>query len=158
VVAVDVAMEGVGFSGDRGFAFVRAYGDFVFLAASVVTGFFFLRWFHLAVQSVSDRGVDLGVSAFRAVTFWFIPIVNFIRPYQLIRQSLAALKAPARVVTVWQVCWFVGGVASIWAAPRTLADVAITGLDIAAALLGARVVARLTAALSEHVRASTELL
>jgi hypothetical protein len=147
VVALDVAMEGVAFSGDRGFAFVSTYGDLVYLAASVVTAVFFLRWFHLAVQSVSDRGVDLGVSPFRAVTFWFIPIVNFIRPYSILRQSLAALKAPSGSVTLWQVAWIVGGVVSAAAAPRSLVELAATGLDIAAAVLAARVIALLTSAM-----------
>jgi hypothetical protein len=159
VIAVDVAMEVIGFSSDRGFAFARDFGDFVYLGTSLVTAVFFLRWFHLAMQSAIDRGVALEVSPFRAVTFWFIPIVNFIRPYQLLRRALAALKAPTRVVTLWQVCWFVGGVVSIWQAPRSLLGVTSTGLDIAAAVLAVRVIDRVTSTVASErspLQTSTE--
>jgi hypothetical protein len=106
----------------------------------------FLRWLHLAVRQALALQIDVGVTAGWAVGYWFVPFVNLVRPYRIIRNLLNglggdALASSARVSLWWGV-WIIGNMLSRFETKMTMSQglealpsVPLTALGIVASLL-----------------------
>ena len=74
-----------------------SFGAFAELGVLLLTGVLFLRWLHKLVLATRALGGDtLSFSAREAVTGFVIPLINFMRPYQIVRDVHDTL-APDRV-------------------------------------------------------------
>jgi hypothetical protein len=72
----------------------------LFLPLFVGTAVAFLQWFHLATKYALALGrLPVGETPAKAVLSWFVPVLNFFKPFDLARKMNA--KAP---VGAWQVC------------------------------------------------------
>ena len=59
----------------------------VYIASFVVSGVFFLRWLSWVSRILPELGVDnQKFSPSLAVAWWFCPIMNLFRPYQVMRE------------------------------------------------------------------------
>lgn len=86
------------------------------LAVLVATAVAFLRWEHLAVRNLQAQGKDVGVTPGWAVGWWFVPIANLWKPFQVMRAIVQriggeALVAAAGVGTWWGL-WIASNIAS----------------------------------------------
>ncbi len=64
---------------------------FLELGVNVLTIIFFLLWLHRAYKNLPILGVEqLKFTPGWAVAWWFIPIMNFFRPYQIIKEAWKA--------------------------------------------------------------------
>ncbi len=149
--------------------------------ATVFAAVTFLMWLHLAWVNVERRRLEGSRwSASWAVGWWFIPVMNFFRPYQVMSLLWRASQSPedgpgstawlARPGTAMLGWWWAlylsgGGIAALFGAVRGDesidletwfgADVLIIlglGLQIAAAVLAIQVVRRVSA-MQERLRA-----
>jgi uncharacterized membrane protein len=82
----------------------------------IVTGIVFLRWVHQACRALTLVGT--GVTRFTpgwAVGYWFVPFVNLVRPYQILkdiwqrsncRNALASMEAEPvpKILGLWWGC------------------------------------------------------
>jgi hypothetical protein len=105
-----------------------------YLIALIVGIVLYCRWFHLAVRWGAARSVHVGTSPAGAVGSWFIPFVNLVRPFQVMRALLEGRGQDSSPVGLWQAMWIIGNIASN-ASSRI--DNAVLGLIAAALMLGA---------------------
>jgi len=100
--------------------FVRTVG-FVTFAATVVCGVLFLMWLYRTVANNHALGARaLQFSPGASVWWWFCPIANWVRPFQILRETWRAANPSAPGSTpdqrqlqrtpihliVWGLCWF----------------------------------------------------
>jgi hypothetical protein len=89
----------------------------LYLIALIVSGVTFLRWFHRAASNHdSFRGIDEG-SGQSAVWSFFIPFLNLIRPYQMMKSvwqgiGYAEERGSSSMVSFWWATWLASGLLS----------------------------------------------
>lgn len=66
----------------------------------------FLGWLHLAVKAANAKGVDIGLSPGWAVGWWFVPLANLFKPFQVVRDLLVALGGEEVARNAGVVCWW----------------------------------------------------
>ncbi|MEM7479876.1 MAG: DUF4328 domain-containing protein [Acidobacteriota bacterium] len=81
----------------------------------LVTAIFWLRWLHASYKALERRqGEALRFTPGWAVGYWFIPLVNLLRPYQVMEELRAQsqsitdepfAKAQASTIGFWWVLW-----------------------------------------------------
>lgn len=105
--AVQILMALLGIDADL-LSFVELAAVPVYIATIV----FFLRWLHRAVRLAETLDSDVGVSPGWAVGYWFIPIANLYRPYQVIKRLAAAVyaRSPPTYLGWWWTMWLLSNV------------------------------------------------
>lgn len=114
----------------------------------------FLRWLHLAVRHAQAMGRRVTGSPRAAALWWFVPVANFIVPFERIRRL--APEVPTRG---WQACWVLSLTLPVLATRSTTTDgigklmafgflILSLAATVAAAVLGAQVVKGVTASLT----------
>lgn len=101
--------------------------DAVQLLAFIATGAVWLRWMHRAYHNLRLVGTKRSrFSAGWAVGYWFLPLINLVRPYQIVkelwqrseslndRDSFNGLPAPTFLPWWWGMC-LLSGVARLLA-------------------------------------------
>ena len=73
--------DGVGI----GMMLAFAWGSILGIGASVLTALAFLTWLFRAVRFARSRGIRPNSTPVGAVACWFIPFVNLVRPYDVVR-------------------------------------------------------------------------
>lgn len=81
-----------------------------YLLTYITTIVLVCRWFHLAVRRGLARGGQLGITPAGAVGTWFIPFVNFVKPFDVTRQLLVTAGKSYERVGPWQATWVVGNI------------------------------------------------
>lgn len=119
-----------------------------YLAVFIGTIVVFLRWFHLVARYALARGVTLDATPGWAVGYWFVPIVNLFRPFQLARAMLSGLGANAGLVGAWQATWIIGnGLANVSSRLDSAPVSLLSGLVmVGASITGVQVISALTRA------------
>lgn len=81
-----------------------------YLTSMLIGGIFFIRWLHhLHLRLRKLEEVSWGEQ--QAIWSWFIPILNFYRPVQIVRRSFQAMVPAAKqggtdaIVIFWWVCF-----------------------------------------------------
>lgn len=100
---------------------------------SLVAGVAFLNWLHLSHRNlVSLAATSIRFSPGWAVGYYFIPLLNFFRPYQVMREVWAGSdpgqidgspvkRSPARMVGNWWTAWLLASLAPmLWASFVTM--------------------------------------
>lgn len=81
----------------------------LFFIAAVSAGVVYLRWLHLAVRTAQALGEDVGQTPGWAVAWWFVPVANLWKPYQLIRTLLQRVGGESVVQSsplgTWWALW-----------------------------------------------------
>jgi hypothetical protein len=98
-----------------------------------LSGVAFLAWLRRTVASAPHRQGRMPTPAL-AVGCWFVPVVNLIRPYAIVRDlhdELAVSGRPAAPIRAWWFCWVVAVVPSVAA----LAAGWLAGFYVAVAVL-----------------------
>jgi len=98
--------------------------DFFFSVAALIA---FLTWIHRAYRNLPSIGATcLRFSPGWAVAYFFIPILSFFRPYQVVREIWSGsdpaelpesdeAPSPPGIVTWWWTLWIAGGLtSSVW--------------------------------------------
>jgi hypothetical protein len=137
------------------------------LLATVVAGILWLRWLHAAYGAL--REVGSGYTTFTpgwAVGYWFVPLVNLVRPYQIVRElwqrseSANALDAlpgqTPNLVSGWWGLWLVAALGGRVAASQqmgaatlpdltsaTMVQLVIDAIVLAAGVLAVLIVRRI---------------
>ncbi len=82
---------------------------FGYLAAHLGSVIAFLMWQHLAVRQAHALELPVGVSPAGAVTAWFIPFINLVKPYRVVRNLVGVLGGEGLVesahVGLWWGLW-----------------------------------------------------
>jgi hypothetical protein len=143
------------------------------LIAFIVTAVFFVKWMyrtHINSQLLADSSTEvteaMEASARKAVTPWFIPILNLYRPYQEMKKLWVATKFDGESGTtnigLWWFCWLGSGIvdASIRFAFNNLIALLLciflgTVLRIACAVLIYKIVRAMTNAQWDAINAQT---
>lgn len=103
------------------------------LASMALSGVAFLAWLRRTIAAAPHHRGGVPTPA-RAVAWWFVPVVNLIRPYGIVRDlhdELAVSGRSAAPIRAWWFCWVVAVVPSIVA----LAGGWLAGFYLAAAVL-----------------------
>jgi len=92
----------------------------VYLITLVVCAIAYVRWFHRAYKNTLsvEHAPAAEFTPAQAVTAWFIPFVNLVRPYQIARNIWAATAkrgdpspdSGSSIITAWWVAWIGSGV------------------------------------------------
>ena len=95
------------------------------VVAYVIAFIFFLRWVHRAVSNLDALGTpNIRSSPSQAVWGFFIPFINLVRPYEVLKQiwvdsqpvvaneNGSAIPRSARVVTAWWVLIWIANIAT----------------------------------------------
>jgi hypothetical protein len=87
------------------------------LVLVVVTGLLYFNWLYNSVRNVREiRGLEMRATPGWAIAYWFIPIVNFFRPYQTVRDLWRRSSEEIKVkelpppIGLWWLAYLVGGV------------------------------------------------
>lgn len=146
--AGQLATGQTGDDSDGAFAILSGLAALAYIPTYLTTIVLVCRWFHLATRHALARGAQLGVTPAGAVGTWFIPFVNLVKPFQLVRQMLATTERDQSQVSVWQALWVMGNLVAN--ASVRLPDAGGAGVGLlsdallfAAALVCARVIASL---------------
>ncbi|MFL5355753.1 DUF4328 domain-containing protein [Archangium sp.] len=80
---------------------------------AIATPIAFLMWLHLAVRQTRALGIDVGASPRWAVGCWFIPFVNLVKPYRIVRALVNGLGGKKALVSaghlgLWWGLWLLG--------------------------------------------------
>ncbi len=121
--------------------------------AQLATLAVFSLWFHRAVKWSLALGEVAGISPEWALASWFVPVVNLITPFNVMRAM-----SPGANVTAWQVTWLGGGLVTFFAVLSVntqafLAGALATGVS---GLIAAHCVASATATLESAALAKRE--
>jgi hypothetical protein len=83
----------------------------------LVTGLLYFNWLYNSVRNVREtRGKEMRATPGWAIAYWFIPIVNFFRPYQTVRDLWLRSSEGIKVkeipppIGLWWLTYFMGGV------------------------------------------------
>jgi hypothetical protein len=87
------------------------------LVLVLVTGLLYFNWLYNSVRNVREvRGKAMRATPGWAIGYWFIPIVNFYRPYQTVRdlwerssEGIEVKEIPPPI-GLWWLTYFMGGV------------------------------------------------
>lgn len=73
----------------------------------------YLRWLHLAVRHAEALDIKVGATPGWAVGYWFIPFVNLVRPYRVVRALADGLeRGPSSApVGLWWTLWLLSNFA-----------------------------------------------
>lgn len=87
----------------------------VYLVAFILTVVFFSMWMHRVYKNLfAFPGRNPKTTPGRAVGSFFIPIINFYRPYQAMKEiytsSDSRYGGDSAIVGVWWTCWILTGV------------------------------------------------
>lgn len=116
---------------------VMAGAGFVELAAYIATAVLFLRFLYKAVQQARGFATPYSyVSPGWAVGYWFIPFINFYRPYETVKALFKACAAEAggeakpaagdQLLGAWWAMFLVANVAG-WMLARSDSDMTTPG-------------------------------
>lgn len=88
-----------------------------YLAAGVIAAIAFLAWLSRSVDNTPSLGGGMPEFTPRwAIGWWFVPIANFWKPYQVVQEldyRMAAEKpVDSRLVVVWWLFWIGGSIAA----------------------------------------------
>lgn len=64
----------------------------VYIVAYIITSVFFLMWFRRAYNNLHQKVENLSFTEGWAVGSWFVPILNLIRPYQIMKELYIETK------------------------------------------------------------------
>lgn len=82
----------------------------------LVTGVVWFLWLHRAVANARALGRPTDFTPGWAVGWWFVPLANVVRPYQILRSLVDELGAPTnRPVLWWWGCYLAASVFSNFA-------------------------------------------
>jgi hypothetical protein len=90
----------------------------VYLASLVVTAIAYLAWLSRTVDNVPALGGGTpSVTPAWSVGWWFVPFVNLVRPYLIVREvhdrmATTALAGGGWIVVAWWLTWIVANVLS----------------------------------------------
>ncbi len=91
---------------------LSALADIGVALGLIGAGIVYLRWLHLSVRQVIALGHDVGISPGRAVAAWFLPFVNFVRPYNVLRNLAGVVGGESLIAAVklrvWWALWLAG--------------------------------------------------
>lgn len=125
------------------------------LASMALSGVAFLAWLRRTVAATPAGRRGRVPTPARAVGWWFVPVVNLVRPYSIVRDlhdDLAVAGRPAAPIRAWWTCFVVAVVPSVVA----LAGGWLAGFYVAVAVLplvaGYAAVSRLAPGLSLPLR------
>lgn len=85
---------------------VEMLAGVVALVCVIATPTFFLMWLHRAVRQVNGMGKGVGVTPGWAVGYWFVPFVNLVKPYKVIRDLAGALGGDSFVASLHLGVWW----------------------------------------------------
>lgn len=101
----------------------------LYLVDFVASAIAFLAWLSRSVENVPPLGAGtLWVSPRWAIGWWFVPVANLFKPYQVVRDLLGQLRVPehdggSRVTLAWWICWIAGGLSTAIATRLVLVQV-----------------------------------
>lgn len=85
----------------------------LYLVIFITTVVLVCMWFHRAARHALARGASLEVETpAGAVVSWFIPFLNLVRPFNLVRQMLSHAGQDSSQVGVWQALWIIGNISA----------------------------------------------
>ena len=136
------------FAGGGGSGFAGSLPEFAYIVSGVV----FLRWYSLAVSLANRLGVGPGATPSSATVAWFLPFVGWVQPFEHARMMLRQLNRPTRLIDVWQLGYVGSNILAIalFRAESNSLALGFLVVDFIAALSARKVVALLTAAISER--------
>jgi hypothetical protein len=111
--ALAVATDSLGQS--TGVVMLTGLWGLVFLVVEPGTIISFLIWMHAAVRRATLLGRAPGATPAWAVGSWFVPFVNLVVPFQVVRRLLGEPEASgvrSFVPGLWWACWLGSGVVS----------------------------------------------
>lgn len=79
---------------------------FVGLIAIVGAPISYLMWLHRAVRQVNGMGKDVGATPGWAVGYWFVPFVNLVKPYRIVRKLAEELGGESLVASLHVGVWW----------------------------------------------------
>ena len=144
MAAISVGQIATGQTGREGpLVIIKGLALMLYLFVFIATAVFVCMWSYRATQHALARGAVLDASTpADAVVSWFIPFLNFVRPFNITRGLLMSAGLEVASVNAWQAMWLIGGLASNAANrnPGTeglglgvLADLLLVGAAITAA-------------------------
>jgi Domain of unknown function (DUF4328) len=136
-----------------------------YLINLVVNAVAFLMWIHRAYRNLPSIGYQHARYSPRwAVGGWFVPFLNLVRPYQIVREIWqASLPGVAwQLIQLWWGLWLAGNVVGNLAGRSNFGhgidqavDLVANLLFVAGAILGILIVRRVTAAQDARARQVT---
>lgn len=95
----------------------------IYLAANIVSIVMFIRWFRRAYYNLHQLPVSVTYPERWAVSAWFVPFLNFFRPYQIMKELYTESRSflqrrevsfthlsSTTAVGVWWALWIISGV------------------------------------------------
>jgi hypothetical protein len=73
----------------------------VALVVLVCTPIFYLMWLHRAVRQMNALGKDVGATPGWAVGYWFVPLVNLVKPFRIVRSIAEGLGGESLPLGAW---------------------------------------------------------
>jgi hypothetical protein len=140
-------------------AMVSGLGGLITVIAYIGAIIAFLRWEHLAMRQGIALGANPGVTPGWAVGWWFVPIMNLVRPYRALRGLLVGLAGPSAdrdaKLGAWWALWVISNVLGNLDTRLSLAghDAEVVSLASSAASIGAAILAT---GVVKHVQTAIE--
>ncbi|WP_147450265.1 DUF4328 domain-containing protein [Corallococcus carmarthensis] len=80
------------------------------MAVVVATQVTLLMWVHRVVRQLKALGADIGMSPARAVWMWLIPLLNWVKPYHVMRDIAEKLGGASFVASLPLQLWWAANV------------------------------------------------
>ncbi len=85
---------------------VEGIAALVGLAVFVTTPIMYLMWQHRAVRQLNAMGVDVGATPGWSVGYWFVPFVNLVKPFRIVRGMAEELGGQELVASLQLSAWW----------------------------------------------------
>ena len=86
--------------------FLEGLTAIVSLGVLVSAPIVYLMWLHRVVRQLNALGVDVGATPGWAVGYWFIPFVNLVKPFRVLRSIVVELGDEALVASLHMSAWW----------------------------------------------------
>jgi hypothetical protein len=114
MAALSAGQLATGQTGEEGaLAVISGLAGLLYIFLFIATAVLVCMWFYRATQHGLARGASLEASSpGEAVVSWFLPFLNMVRPFNIVRGLLASAGLDMASVSAWQGMWLVGGIIS----------------------------------------------
>ena len=115
------------FTGVAGLGLIVGYG-----AGAIA----FCMWLHRVVRQLNGIGIDVGVTPGWAVGYWFVPFINLVKPYRIVRTIVASLDEvllSRLALRSWWAAWILANVLD----NASARSATFSAIDVMGGLVGA---------------------